>query len=238
MCISEPVQTKTKESCLEGEVSSLGMTERGAWQQNNRSKYSITLKRRSLTMERTIKLMTLTVVSLVAITFFTGCDSEMANEPTLQQVQSETLDASRGTGELLAWEKARTDYSYLEDKVEEANQFLTENKLNLDDLKQLHDIGNLVFGEYRSKLARNWETRTADFIDNLMDRELFHEEYVRRDMYCLIDLDYSSIEEADHAPNIRILTDHIGERGDYLFVTVRVYAPTSMIGIGDILFYN
>ncbi len=47
--------------------------------------------RRSLTMNKFVKSMMLTVVSLMTITFFTACDKEMANEP-LEVHQEEISD--------------------------------------------------------------------------------------------------------------------------------------------------
>lgn len=226
MIRTEAVKTKNKNPCLGREVSSLGETEfGGAWQQKSHQQYSVKIikKRRSLTMEKTIKMTMLTIVSLMSIAFFSACDKEMMNEPL--EVQSEITEVSKGTGELLAWERARTDYSYLEDKVGEANQYLTHNKLSLEDLKQLHEIGNLIFGEYRTTLAKNWGTRTAESIENIMDKELFHSEYARRDFYSTLSLSYLKNKDIENAPNIRILTNHIGERGNYIFITARVYAP-------------
>ena len=171
----------------------------------------------------TKKMILLVVVSLGLVTFLTGCEQELVDNAP--QTDAKTLIQTEQTGELLPWEKVRYDYSYLENKVGEANQYLTRNKLTLEDLKQLHEIGNLLFGEYRTALARNWETRTPDFMNNLMDDALFDSEYERRAIYSLISLDYDRISEMENAPNVHILTEHIGERGAYIFVTVRVYAP-------------
>lgn len=171
----------------------------------------------------TKKMILLIVVSLGLVTFLTGCERELVD--SIPQSEVKTLEQIKETVDMLPWEKARYDYSYLEDKLGEANQYLTNNKLTAADLKQLHDIGNLLFGEYREKLAKNWETRTPDFIENLMDKTLFDSEYERRNIYSLISLDYDKVSEVEKAPNVRILTEHIGERGDYLFVTVRVYVP-------------
>ena len=119
----------------------------------------------------TKKMILLIVVSLGLVTFLTGCERELVDG--IPQSEVKPLEQIKETGDMLPWEKARYDYSYLEDKLGEANQYLTKNKLTLADLKQLHDVGNLLFGEYRTALARNWETRTPDFMNNLMDDALF-----------------------------------------------------------------
>ena len=168
--------------------------------------------------------MMLTVVSLMAVAFFSACDKEMVNEPL--DVQSEITEVSKGTGELLAWERVRTDYSYLEDKVGEANQYLSKNKLNLEDLKQLHDIGNLVFGEYLSKLMLDFQHRSLDILDD----KLFINEHAKNYLYTLLIMDFHddkrySLETLQITPNIRIMTNHIGERNGWVFIPIRVYFP-------------
>lgn len=178
----------------------------------------------------TKKMILLIVVSLGLVTFLTGCERELVDG--IPQSEVKPLEQIKETGDMLPWEKARYDYSYLEDKLGEANQYLTKNKLTLADLKQLHDVGNLLFGEYRTALARNWETRTPDFMNNLMDDALFDSKYAKREIYSLISYDYSDLKEVENAPNVRILTEHIGERGAYIFVTVKVYAPHLLDGIG------
>ena len=127
----------------------------------------------------TKKMILLIVVSLGLVTFLTGCERELVD--SIPQREEKSLVPIKETGDMLPWEKARYDYSYLEDKLGEANQYLTNNKLTVADLKQLHDIGNLLFGEYREKLVKNWETRTPSFIENLMDKTLFDSEYERRE---------------------------------------------------------
>ena len=92
----------------------------------------------------TKKMILLVVVSLGLVTFLTGCEQELVNNAP--QVESKALVQTKETGDMLPWEKARYDYSYLEDKLGEANQYLTKNKLTLADLKQLHDVGNLQIG--------------------------------------------------------------------------------------------
>ena len=181
-------------------------------------------------METMKKMLLLVGVGLCAIACLTGCERELVDDAP--QTDAKTLVQAEQTGELLPWEKVRYDYSYLENKVGEANHYLTRNKLTLEDLKQLHEIGNLLFGEYRTALARNWETRTPDFMNNLMDDALFDSKYAKREIYSLISYDYSDLKEVENAPNVRILTEHIGERGAYIFVTVKVYAPHLLDGIG------
>ena len=63
MIITPHVKTKENKVCLEGETS-LGRTERGAWQKKNQNQYSVTIQeRRSLTMKKTVKNILLAVAS-------------------------------------------------------------------------------------------------------------------------------------------------------------------------------
>ena len=227
MIITPHVKTKKNKVCLEGGETSLGRTERGAWQQKNQNQYSVTTQeRRSLTMKKTVKNILLAVASLMAFTFIIGCDRETVVEDEPSQVPSVTSEQSRGTGELLAWEKARHDYSYLEGKVEEANQYLTKNKLELQDLKQLHEIGNLIFGDYLSKIMMDFQKRSLAWLDD----KLFINEYAKNDMYAFLIMDFHddkrySKEVFQSSPDIHIMTNHIGERNGWVFIPIRVYFP-------------
>ena len=119
------------------------------------------------------------------------------------------------------WQQERTNYAYLESGLQEANQYLVNHKLSLEDLKQIHEIANLVFGEWHTKLIKHWNERTAD----LMDLELFDSEYSRRDIYDTL-TDFPKKDEiVDDAPNIRINLKHIGERKDFFCIPIRLYYP-------------
>lgn len=232
MLINSFVKIKNKNKCFEREASSQGETERGAWQQNNQNNQYSFKKRRSLTMKQVKYVMMLAVVGIVGFVF-TGCEK---NQELLSVKESnnavETREELIATGEQLLWEKARFDYNYLEEKERDANQFLSTQRLSLEDLKQLHDIANLIYGEYRTLWVQNLKTRTSGFVDSLVDRDLFASEYARRAIYASINLDYSDGTDALDAPNVRLVVDHIGEVGGYLAIPVRVYRKRSKGGWG------
>ena len=93
MIITLHVKTKENKVCLEGGETSLGRTERGAWQQKNQNQYSVTTQeRRSLTMKKTVKNILLAVASLMAFTFIIGCDRETVVEDEPSQVPSVTSE--------------------------------------------------------------------------------------------------------------------------------------------------
>lgn len=175
--------------------------------------------------------MMFTLVSLVSVILFVGCDSEVVEESV--QTQSGVLAVSKKAGDPLPWEKVRYDYSYLETKVGESNQYLSKYKLRLDDLKQIHDIANLLFGEYRTALAKNWETRTPHFINSLMDKNLFYSRITLRNTLAYLYWSVKNREDIEKAPNVRIFTEHFAERGDYIFATVRFYSPGGSIAEKD-----
>lgn len=109
----EAVKTKNKNPCLGREVSSLGETEfGGAWQQKYHQQYSVKIikKRRSLTMKKFVKSMMLTVVSLMAVAFFSACDKDMVDEP-LQVQETKAVINDRENLSLFAASKPIDQYS-------------------------------------------------------------------------------------------------------------------------------
>lgn len=125
----EAVKTKNKNPCLGREVSSLGETERGAWQQKYQNQYSVTFKKtsRSLTM-KTTKYVVLTLVGILVFAI-TGChkhsdilleaetETPSPVSPLVTTGEAEyglkaypngtiTIDDFKATGKMLTWEDA------------------------------------------------------------------------------------------------------------------------------------
>lgn len=230
MDILLPVMEFIQKTCLGEGRNSRGKTERGAWQQNNQSKSLVTTKGGSLTMWKPMKVLLFAVIVVIG-GLVAGCtkelvESDLQSPEAIPSPQVTTGDEQK-TGELLAWEKARYDYSYLEGKVEEANQYLKTNKLNLEDLEQLHEIGNLLFGEALSELMMDFQHRSL----KLLDDKLFINEYAKNSFYALLMMDFHddtrrySLDKLKETPDIRIMTNHIGERNGWVFIPVRVYFP-------------
>ncbi|MDR2416261.1 MAG: amidase domain-containing protein [Candidatus Peribacteria bacterium] len=125
---------------------------------------------------------------------------------------------------LLLWEKSQYDYSYLENAGDEANASLSNITLDEQDLQQLHQLANVLFGTYLTKLTLNWEERDLSIVDS----QLFATESAREGFYWLLVRDLHDSPGYDQniledSPNIRILPHHIGERKEYLFLPIRVH---------------
>lgn len=162
---------------------------------------------------------------IVFITLILGACQQ---EPDMSPIESDNAQEAEqvSSSEQLPWQRARYDYSYLEKGLEQANQYLVNNKLTLKDLKQLHEIANIVGGDYLTKLVLHFEERSAD----LMDPELFHSEYVKRELTFGIVADYGKNsgykpEYLFDTPYVRVGIDHLGERRDYVFMPLQLYSP-------------
>lgn len=163
------------------------------------------------------KISKMLFILFVALVFTVSGCQEKENLNVESVKDSQTI--IEPTHEIHPWENERYHYEYLEGKVNEANQYLKENSLNFEDLKQIHDLVNVLFGEYRDALTFHFDERTPD----LMDPTLFDSKYSMYDLYQALILDYQNIEDGKENPYIRILTRNIGERHGYLFVPIRVY---------------
>ncbi len=169
-------------------------------------------------MKKKIK-KSVSVLSAMALVCFAlivgGCKKEPLVESSMRE-QIKNIEAP--------WEKIRYDYSYLETKLDQANQYLTSQKLSLEDLKQLHNLVNTVFGEYPTKIFSNWKQRNVDIFED----ELFAHEKVKRMSYITIIDDFNPFKDRGMKYNlydgsgIYLIPEHIGEREDYLFVPFKI----------------
>jgi hypothetical protein len=151
--------------------------------------------------------------------FIFGCQNQSENFPA----ENSNIPIEDTT---LLWETSKYDYSYLEEEKVTANQYLSINSLSEGDLKQLHDIANIVFGDYLSQITLHWEERNV----SLLDDKLFATKEAKNNLYSMLIGDlYDSPgyneEILKQTPNIRMLPNHIGERNEYVFLPIRVYAP-------------
>ena len=168
------------------------------------------------------------LLSLTILVLFAGCKKETTQkiDGSNSDIYSNNVDNMEYINSML-WSKVRNDYSYFENSVEESNQYLTNNELTFEDLQSLHDIGNIIFGEYLSKIMLDFEHRTLSWIDN----DLFINEHAKNNLYGLLIEDFHeekslySTDVLKETPNIRIMTNHISDRNEWIFVPIRVYFP-------------
>lgn len=161
------------------------------------------------------------LLSFAMFVLFTGCKKEVANEQTTENTPTVQVQQN----ESLPWESVKFDYSYFETDRQNANQYLTNENLNLQDLKNIHDIANIVYGEYREFFVYNKEKITPELINDVIDNELFLTEQSKRyTVKMIFNLSYKK-EYMENAPYVRIIPEHIGEKGDYLYVPVMYYEP-------------
>lgn len=161
-----------------------------------------------------------------------GCDSNVdyvmdSNKASTTKSEIEAFSRSQ-TNENFLWENSRYEYSYLDDSEEDANQYLVENSLSKSDLMKIHDLANAIFGDALTRLLTNIENRSLSILSD----NLFTNENAKKNMYAILFGDFYidkrySINVLKETPNIRIMTNHIGERNGYIFVPVRVYFPPS-----------
>lgn len=164
------------------------------------------------------KFLLMMSIIVMVLGMVTGCSQD---SDEIVSVSAPVSQEQTSPDPIPQWQQERTNYAYLESGLQEANQYLVNHKLSLEDLKQIHEIANLIFGEWHTKLIKHWDERTAD----LMDLELFDSEYSRRDMYETL-MDFPKKDEiVDDAPNIRINLKHIGERKDFFCIPIRLYYP-------------
>lgn len=172
-------------------------------------------------MKNYFKIICLIIVSFFVQSILTACsdiheDAQDLNTTDIQFVEN--------SDKLTFW---NDDTSYLD--ITLANQYLKENHLEYQDLIKFHKIGNIVFGDYLSKLMNNFENRSLD----MLDQDLFVDNNSKKWFYSLLISDFCmdkrySLKIFNESPNIHIMTNHIGERGNWIFVPIRVYFPAPL----------
>ena len=171
---------------------------------------------------KNFKFSKMLFIFFVALIFVVSGCQEKEGVTVQEQVEKTEVSASemaKNDGLLHPWVESRYDYDYLSEKLEEANQYLTKNTLTLEDLKQIQEIGNIICGEYRDFYTYHFDKRTP----GLMDPELFDSEYSMWSILELLIDDFSGEKRVKNTHKIHIITDHIGEQDEYIFVAFTVY---------------
>lgn len=165
------------------------------------------------------------VALFIIVSVFAGCEEKQIETFDSDLIQNDELSSlsSNSINSALPYQESRYDYAYLNSGLNIANQYLKENSLSLDDLRAIHDIANIIFGDYRSFLTLHFDDRT----ENIMDDSLFDSEYSKIAMYTPIMLDLKHEDDVRDAPYIHIFLSHIGERGKYIFVPISVYSAST-----------